>query len=98
MLVPTFHHSGIVYLFTGVAALLILAVLFAVLTTEDSPSAESEPLTPFGPEYLARVPDDVRRIESARGVRRRFLTMELLANCTWECSSQFRDVIGRIRR
>jgi hypothetical protein len=80
-----------------VVVLLILASVFTVLTRENEPGADSEPLTPLGPECLARVPDDVRRMEAVRGSRR-LLTLELLANCTWECSSQFRDAIGRIPR
>jgi hypothetical protein len=93
MLVSISQNTGLVYLFACLVALLILAVL----TSKNPPSQASEPPTAFRSGWLARVPDDVRRLKAARGARR-FFTLELLANCTWECCSKVRDAIGRIRR
>jgi hypothetical protein len=97
MFSPTIDHSGIFYLFTGLAALLTLAILIALLTPKDSPCSEGGSSTAFGPEWLTRAPDDVRRMERVRGSRR-LITLELLAECTWECCSKIREEIGRIRR
>jgi hypothetical protein len=92
MLVSILHNTGILYYFAYLTALLVLAVV----TSKDAPCRESE-LSTFSSKWLAPVPDDVRRSEIARGVRR-FLTLQLLASCTRECNSKFRDAICRIRR
>lgn len=92
MLVFICHQIGIFCLFAGLVVLLILIALM----TKGPPRQESESPTTFSSWWLARVPDDVRRLEAARGARR-FLTQELLASCARECSLKFRDTTGRIR-
>jgi hypothetical protein len=91
------EHSGAFYLFAVMTALLIVSVLIAILTTEEPAEAEGEPLTPVAPAYLARVPDDVRRMQVLRGGRR-LITLELLAVCTWEVCAKIREEVRRIRR
>jgi hypothetical protein len=89
----TLSQTGILSLFGGLFALLILALL----TSKHSQSDEAGPVTAFDSGWLARAPLDVERMKAARTGKRQ-LTLEQLVNCTWECCSQFRDAIGRIRR
>jgi hypothetical protein len=89
----TLSQTGILGLFAGLLALLILGLL----TSKHPHGDEAAPVTAFDSAWLARAPDDVQQLKAVR-TGRRFLTLELLANCTWECCSQFRDAIGRIRR
>jgi hypothetical protein len=89
----TLSQTGILGLFAGLLTLLILALL----TSKHRDADEAVPATAFHPGWLARAPGDVERLKAVR-TGRRLLTLELLVNCTWECSSQFRDAITRIRR
>jgi hypothetical protein len=89
-----FDHTEILYFVACVAVLLILAVL---TSKNPPPRRERELLTAFSSKWLAPAPDDVRRLDSAQGVRN-CLAQELLAICTREWNSKFRDAICRIRR
>jgi len=89
----TLSQTGTLSLLAGVLGLMILALL----TSKHSQSDEGGAVTAFDSGWLARAPLDVERMKAAR-TGKRLLTLELLANCTWECCSQFRDAIGRIPR
>jgi hypothetical protein len=90
-LTPT--QTGILGLFVGLLALLILALL----TSKHPDADEGAAFTAFQPGWLARAPGDVQRMKVVR-TGRSLLSLELLVNCTWECSARFRDAISRIRR
>jgi hypothetical protein len=94
MLDILFSRTEILCCVACLAALLILAVL---VSKGPPPRWERELSTTFSGKWLARAPDDVRRLEAAQGVRNR-LKQELLAICTTECNSRFKDAISRIRR
>ena len=94
MLDTDFDHTDSLYFVAGLAVLLIVA---ALTSKNPPPCRERELLTAFSSKWLAPAPDDVRRLEIAQGEGNR-LTQELLAICTRECNSKFKDAIYRIRR
>ena len=94
MLYDLLSRTEILCCVACLAALLIVVVL---ATKEAPPREGRERLITRSGKWLARAPDDVRRLETAPGVRDR-LKQGLLAICTTEYRSRFRDSISRIRR
>jgi hypothetical protein len=94
MLYALFSRTEILCCAACLATLLIVVVL---ATKDHPPRGGRELVITFSGKWLARAPDDVRRLETAQDVRDR-LKQGLLAICTKEYNSRFRDVISRIRR
>ncbi len=84
MLDANFDHAGILLFVACMVALLILATL---TSKNPPPRRERELLTTFRSKWLAPAPDDVGRLEAARGARNR-VAQELLARCTREFNSE----------
>jgi hypothetical protein len=94
MLDTNFDHTDSLYF---VACLAVLLILAALTSKNPPPCRERELLTTFSSKWLPPAPDDARRLEIAQGAGNR-LTQELLATCTREYNSKFKDAIYRIRR
>jgi hypothetical protein len=93
MLGTFLHDPTILFCVAGLAALLIVA---ATASEAPAPSRESEPSTTFNWEWQAPVPDDLRQLKLAQGVRN-CLPQDLLTTLGRECNAKFGDALSRIR-
>jgi hypothetical protein len=94
MLGTVLHYPTILCWVAGLAALLIVAV---TATKAPAPSRERGPLTMFNWKWQEPVPDDLRQLQLAGGVRNH-LPQDLLTTWARERNAKFGDALSRIRR
>jgi hypothetical protein len=94
MLGTVLHDPTILYWVAGLVALLIFE---AAASEAPAPSQERELSTTFNWKWQTPVPDDLRQLKLARGVRN-CLPQDLLTTWARECNAKFGDALSRIRR